>query len=195
MDLSKLPKMSRTPEQPKPATPEASPDVPVADAAPAERRADAPVAYIDPGPSGWISLIVGALVALFYPRLWQYLAHVMFGSAFTWTFTDAAGNPLPYTQTVYFLGDLAVGLFAVAMVIEGVVLLAFRRRGFIAFALGLAALATLANVLFVVFMLASGYGLQFVSLIAVIVGGWMCFSLWDTLKRPQGRRYVLVPAD
>lgn len=195
MDLSKLPKMSQTPVRPKGEAPEVSPEVPVADAAPAQPSAAGPVAYIDPGPSGWISLVVGILAVLFFARIWQYLAHLAFGSAFTWTFTDAAGNPMAYPQTIYFLGDVAIGLFAVAMIFEGIVLLTLRRRGALAFALVLAALATLANLAFAGYMLTLGYGLQFASLIAVIVGCWMCFSLWETLKHPQGRRYVLVAAD
>ena len=175
MDHSKLPRMSHTPGQ--------QPD----DDGPPPR-----VVYVDravAGPSGWLSLIIGGVLLLMYPRLWAYLSHVLFGTAFA-PFEMPDGTTVPYTSTVDFWSDLAVAAFAVAMVVEGIVLLAApRSRAALLAATALAALAAVGNALFLLYSLTSGGGLAIVSLLATLFGGWMTATLWR-LARGAGSEAV-----
>lgn len=172
MDISKLPRMSETNKHaPPPTEPAATPDGPPRDVAPLHAR---PVYARDDGPPAgadvWISIAVGVILILMAPRVWQYAFSRLFGSAFTWTFTDAAGNPLPYTQSVFFWGDLAMALFAVVLIAEGLVIGFARRRALVAAALGLTVLTTLFNLGYLVWMMQGGYGLQIMSALAVAFG-------------------------
>jgi hypothetical protein len=147
---------------------------------------------VDAGGSGWISLIVGVLLILFMPRFWQWTFHKLFGTAFTWTFSNADGSPLAYEKSLFFLGDVAVAAFALAMVVEGgMLLLAPRSRAASWFSLLLVGAATLLNLGFLIYMIARGQGLQLFSTLAVIIGAFMCVQQWQMLTGPR-RRYLLV---
>lgn len=199
MDLSKLNRLSKTPGQSPEGQPSPEDEAVEADAIATDHRlADAqaavsgsPVIVADPGPFGWIGLIVGFLLILLYPRFWQYLSHRLLGTNFA-PYLMPDGSEVSYLSTLDFKSDLVIALFALALVVEGIVLVAIRRRWAIGAALGLAGVATLANVVFVVWMFGQGAGLQLMSLLAVIFGVWMCFSLFALLKRPAGERYVMV---
>ena len=179
MDHSKLPRMSRTPGQ--------QPD----DDGPPPR-----VVYVErgevAGPSGWLSLIIGAVLLLMYPRLWTYLSHVLFGTAFR-PFEMPDGTTVPYTSTVDIWSDLAIALFAVAMVVEGIVLVAApRSRAALLAATALAAVATVGNALFLLYSLTSGGDLAIVSLLATLFGGWMTATLWRLARAVGGERVELA---
>ena len=178
MDHSKLPRMSRTPGQ--------QPD----DDGPPPR-----VVYVEraevAGPSGWLSLIIGSVLLLMYPRLWTYLSHVLIGTAFA-PFVMPDGTTVPYTSTVDIWSDLAIAAFAVAMVVEGIVLLAApRSRAALLAATALAALATVGNALFLLYSLTSG-GLEIVSLLATLFGGWMTVTLWRLARAVGSERVELA---
>ncbi len=187
MDISKLPRMSETNKHaPPPATDVASaPDV-GHDVAPV--RSPIPYARDDvpsAGADAWISIALGVILILMSPRIWQYALSRLFGTAFTWTFTDPAGNPLPYTQSVFFWGDLALALFAVVLIAEGIVIGFARRRALVAVALALTVLTTLFNLGYLAWMMQGGYGLQIMSAFAVAFGVYIAMY--------QKRMLALLP--
>ena len=195
MDLSKLPKMSDTrraeaDRQGQAPPPSSSAPLPAADAASPPPYAGRVVA-VDAGGSGWISLIIGLVMMLFWPRLWKWVSHVLFGTNFA-PYVDAAGNVVLYTQTLDFWSDLAIGLFSVALLVEGVVLLwAAGSRTAVWISLVIIGAATLFNLGYVAITMSRGYAMPFVSLLAVIFGVFMCVQQWQLLHGPR-RRYLLV---
>ncbi len=196
MDLSKLPKMSDTRQAETDRQRQAAElqaDQPQPPAPPVADYQSARVVAMEAGSGGgWISIVVGVLLILFQPRFWQWVAHKLFGSSFTWTFSDVDGSPLPYEKTVFFPGDLAVSLFAMALVVEGIVqLIAPRSRPAIWFSLLIVGAATALNLLFLGYMLARGQGLQLFSAIAVVIGIFMVVQQWQMLFGPR-RRYLIV---
>jgi hypothetical protein len=183
MDVSKLPRLSKTDQPPPPfgASPTVGDDYPHARPAAPER-----VVYVvqDPRPAGaeaWISGAIGALLLLFYPRLIQWVLHKVAGTAFTWTFTDENGAPLEYPQTIFIWGDLVVTLFAIVLLIDAVVLLWGRSRALVAGAMALTILVTAANLVYVVATFAK-YNLAVMSAIAVAYGGFIAIHQWRLLK-------------
>ena len=196
MDLSKLPKMSDTRRAEADRQAEAPPNAAVPAAPAGFGEAGMPprparVVQVESGGSGWISLIVGGLVVLLWPRLWQWIAHKLFGTSFS-PFLDPAGNVVSYTQTPAFWSDLAIGLFGVALLVEGVVLLwAAAWRAAIWLSLVIVASATVFNLGYVVWSLSSGYATPIFSLLAVIFGAFMCVQQWQLLQGPR-RRYLLI---
>jgi hypothetical protein len=178
MDLSKLPKLSETDKHRPPSQ---ALDSPPADPQPLHVEPRAGSA----GPEAWISIAVGLILLLMSPRIWQYLLHRVAGSSFTWTFNDAAGNPLTYPQTVFFWGDIALALFAIVLVVEGLVIGFARWRGAVAAALALTILATVLNLGYVVWMMQQGYGLQIMPALAAAFGVYIAMyqkKLLDSLR-------------
>lgn len=212
MDLSKLPRMSDTRKAESERTRDEA-DAP-AEAAPEEQRVpfsaesvgvsrqehDHPLQYapgrvvaVDAGSGAWISLIVGALLILFMPRWWLWLSHKLLGTGFTPPIiTDEQGAPLAYEKSVFFPGEMAVALFALALLVEGVVLMSMaHRRGAIWFSLIIVAAATLFNLGYLGYMISKGYGIQLFSTLAVLFGAFMCVQQWQLLRGPR-RKYLLV---
>lgn len=206
MDLSKLPKMSdtrrakvermREPQSSGLPVSEEPPAVPPDN--PARPPSDSPkydgsqVIAADASAGAWMSLIVGLLLVLFMPRWWQWIAHRSFGANFTWTFTNPDGSPLAYEHSVFFWGDLAITLFAVALLVEGVaLLLTAGSRASIWFTLAVVSMATIVNLGYLVYMFARGYGIQLPSALASAFGVFMCVQQWQLLHAPR-RRYRLV---
>jgi hypothetical protein len=176
MDISKLPRMSETAKHAPPHAPPPAPPPPT-DAVHSSLEPDhvPPASYASndvraAGAEAWISVAVGLILILMAPRIWQYAFSRLFGTSFTWTFTDAAGNPLPYTKSVFFWGDLAMALFAIVLVVEGLVLAFARGRVPVAIALGLTVVTTVFNLGYVAWMMQGGYGLQIMSALAVAFG-------------------------
>ncbi len=205
MDLSKLPRLSKTEaaDAPRPvdsaadgsASAPAPPPVVAgsfcsrcgAPLRPGARFCDscgsptvAPVDYARPdepggGAEAWISIVMGLVLIFMSPRIWQYL--LMRGS-FTWEFQDEQGNPLAYTKTVFFWGDVALAAFALTLIAEGVVIAFTRRPALIAAAFGLTVVTTLLNFLYVAWMVTKGYGLQLFPALAVAFGGYIAVYEW-----------------
>lgn len=138
----------------------------------------------------WLSLAIGIIVLLMSPRLWDYARSRWFGSPFTWTFGDPNGAPLPYPQTVFYPGDVAIYAFALALIADGIVLaVARRKRRVVMAALALMLAATAFNIWYVIFMMQQGYGLQMFSGVAAAVGiyvGIYQAGLVKALRRQEG---------
>lgn len=197
MDLSKLPKMSdtrRAEADRQSAHPSAGLPVQIEQAGdPGSQPLPGRVVAVDAGGSGWISLIVGVLLILFKPQWWLWLFHTLFGTSFTPpVITDEQGAPLAYERSVFFPGDMAIALFALALLVEGVVLLSMaQRRNVIWLSVVIVAAATLFNLGYLAYMISKGYGLQLFSTLAVLFGAFMCVQQWQMLTGPR-RRYLLV---
>lgn len=175
MDISKLPKLSQTP---KPAD-NSTPDTPAEKAPPATLP---PATVAPPQPSTadvFLSVAIGVIILLMAPRFLQFLSSMMFHTAFTWTFTDGNGQPLDYSKTVFFWGDLALTLFALVLVVDGLLLLS-RSRLAIVMAFSLTCLSTLLNIGFVVAMFGS-YGFQVFSGLAGAIGIYLMITQWNLL--------------
>src|SRR4051794_40132835 len=104
MDVSKLPRLSNT--EP-PANSESSPPQPVApvQTEPASNPADV-----------WISLAVGVIMLLMFPRFLQWVSSKLFHTNFV-PFTMSDGTIVPYTQVPEFWGDLGPTLFAIVLIV------------------------------------------------------------------------------
>lgn len=197
MDLSKLPRMSdtRKAQSERPPASDAPAHPPVAQEVSASQH---PAAYpggrvvaVDAGPSGWVSLIVGILLVLFWPRLWQWLAHELLSTSFA-PYLDPAGNTVSYLSTNDFWSDLGIALYAVALILDGIVLIWISTsRPALWTAFGVLVLAIAFNIGYFIYSLAQGLGLPMVSVLAVIFGIFMCHQQWQILKGPR-RRYLLV---
>jgi hypothetical protein len=185
MDMSKLPRMSNTPAPP-PAQPNPTSAAPAPPASPAppptghldyERR---DTVGIGAGPEAWLSIAIGIILMLMSPRIFQY---TMSPSRFAqnYTFTAANGAPMTYPQTVFFWGDLALTLFALVLVLEGLVIAFGRRVALVGIAFGLTMLAVAINLIYVAGMLFNGYGLQIISAMAVAFGVYIAMFEWKLL--------------
>jgi hypothetical protein len=130
----------------------------------------------------WISIAIGLILNLITPRIWQFAGSRLLGWQFTWIFNDATGNPLPYTQTVYFWGDIAFAAFATSLVLEGIVIAAARKPLTVGIALALTAAATLLNLGYVGYMMQAGYGFQIFSGLATAFGVYLVMYEWKLLR-------------
>lgn len=179
MDLSKLPKLSGDrPEVPPPPAAE-SPDAPYVVPYYAKREANPAEA--------WLSIAIGLIMLLLSPRIFQYLISP---STFAqkWTFNDGKGNPLAYTQTVYFWGDVCLTLFALSLIFEGLVLGFTRRQIWLIASILFTAMATLMNGGYVGYMMFAGYGLQMFSALAVAFGVYAVIVLWQRYQQLNALR-------
>lgn len=173
MDLSKLPRLSETDKHAPPPVQEPQAERPVVSY---RAEASAPA-----GPEAWISIAVGAIVQLMSTRFWSFVLSKLAGRAFTWTFNDEKGAPITYTQSVFFIGDLALVLFGLVLIVEGFVFLFSRNRALLMSAFVLTCIATVFNLVYLVQMMASGYGLQIMAAIAVAFGGYIAMQQWTKL--------------
>lgn len=185
MDMSKLPRLSQTNKDDAP-TPVAGQQT-GAPAPPPGNVPDYQPRYdprdIEPGVGGevWISIAVGLILLLMFPRLLKFLSHALFGTFFA-PYTMPNGTEVAYTSTPDFWSDLGVTLFAIVLIVEGVALVLGRRRpGVVMFAFGLTVLATLYNLGYLV-MSFSTMGLAYISAFAVAFGVYIAMYQWNLLK-------------
>ncbi|MDP9173132.1 MAG: hypothetical protein M3O30_04600 [Planctomycetota bacterium] len=184
MDLSKLPKLSKT-DQP-----------PVEEALPqfAAPQASVPVAGMsysaEPLPGlaeGWISIALGLILLFVFPNTISYLRSP---STFEQNYPvmDAQGNPLPYIKSAFFWTDLGVAVFAGVLLIEGFVLAVSRKSGPIYVAFGLTVSAALLN-LFVIIHTFNILGFPIYCGLAVAVSVYMALTQWRLIQmlRIRGR--------
>src|SRR5438874_1353574 len=151
MDLSKLPKLSETPRAPQAA--QESPSV----------AARAEAAQIGTGAEAWISLAFGVFLLLFAHNTLGYFSSKVFHTSFE-PYADPTrpyparcdfilysdGTKIFYRDTTNFWSDLVVTLFAITLILDGVVLLRARKPGIVLCALCITTIATLANVFYLV---------------------------------------------
>ncbi|MGD0768632.1 MAG: hypothetical protein ABSB42_10630 [Tepidisphaeraceae bacterium] len=168
MDLSKLPKLSKTaqsqPGSEQTESPRPAPDHDVK-ILPAVGFAEA-----------WISIGLGVLLLFIFPNTIRYL-HSAGDTAWSNYAIDAQGNAIPYTKSAYFWTDLGVTVFAIALIVEGIVLAAARKIAPLMFAFCLTSLAAAFNVV----VIAHAYpliGFPAVCGIGVVVLGYMAMTQW-----------------
>jgi len=92
--------------------------------------------------------------------------------------TDAQGNSIAYTQSVFFWSDLGITVFAGALLIEGIVLAAARKVGPLYFALVLTVLAAIFNVFAEWYYYSIIKQFHIVCAVGVVVLGYMAMTQW-----------------
>ena len=168
VDLSKLPKLSKT-GQSQPGSEQTEP---------ARLPPDHGIKIL---PSvglaeAWISIALGVLLLFIFPNTLSYV-HSPAVFEQNNSVTDAQGNTIPYPKSAYFWTDLGVTVFAVALIVEGIVLAAARRIAPLIFAFLLTSLAAAFNVV----VIAHAYpliGFPAVCGIGVAVLGYMAMTQW-----------------
>jgi hypothetical protein len=186
MDMSKLPRMSQTPPPPPDATPEPSADEGRATRGVAaehpQRAYRQEVDYAaEPAVSlaeAWISIAIG-LILMFVSTAGRFLEYLT-SSNFSWNFTDPTGAPLPYRQTVFFWGDVAIFAFSLLLIVDGLILFT-RKPALVTIALAFTIITVLMNFIYVVRMM-NGYGFQLWSAIAVAFGVYIAIFQWRLLQ-------------
>jgi hypothetical protein len=165
MDLSKLPRLSKT-AAPPPAAAEETPPAAIASTAsqqtvpcplcnaplrPGARFCDTCGAQLVRNPQmnigsgiaeGWLSIAIAALLLFLFPNFLRYLAH----SQNMPTFTDADGNPLSYAQSAFIWSDIGVTLFCAVLLLDAAVMLFVRKRILLHLAFALSVLTALFNI-------------------------------------------------
>ena len=186
MDMSKLPRMSQTPPPPAEVTPELSNDearsAPGIPAAQAQRAYRQEVDYgTEPTVSlaeAWISIAIG-LILMFVSTAGRFLEYLT-SSNFSWNFTDPTGAPLPYRQTVFVWGDVAIFAVSLLLIIDGLILFT-RKPALVTIAFAFTVVTVLMNFFYVVRMM-NGYGFQLWSAIAVAFGVYIALFQWRLLQ-------------
>jgi len=169
MDMSKLPRMSQTPPPP-----------PSQEQPPQENPLGYAPAYAPAGglAEAWISIAIGVIL-LFATTASRFIEYLT-SSKFSWTFTDETGAPLPYRDSVFFWGDVAMFAFAVVLIADGLTLLA-RRVVLMKIAFILTLIAIGLNLLYAVHMMSRGYGFQLWSALAVAFGVYIALHQWRVI--------------
>jgi len=182
MDISKLPRLSKTEGQaPNPDAPAAAPpDPPIA--ARAEHVVPEPFAR---GAEAWISIGIGLILIFVFPHFTQWAIHVLFHTKLPsfLPITDTNGQEVAYPKSVFFLSDLAVAFFAYALVLDGIALLLWKRTGVLAAALLITAAAVALNGYYLLRSFADDSGFPLVSALAIVLGGYMLWYQWMVLAR------------
>ena len=181
MDLSKLPKLSQTPQpadNSEPVSPE--PEPPVVGYRSGQDESD----LSGERAKGYIALVIGAFLLFFYPRFLQWSLHRLFGTYFN-PFLDAQKNVVPYTTLPEFWMDLGPMLFGLALVVEGLVVMIKPVRPLLWLVLGFTGIATVYNVIYFLFSYPR-YGFAPISFLAGAFGIYTCFQLWHRVA-PAGR--------
>jgi hypothetical protein len=165
----------------------------------------------------WISIGIGILVLILFPRTLQYMSSTIFhtkfapylacdsngdfieGKASAWTKVSTAADGsrvvtvIPYRQTTAevdpnFWSDLAITLFGIALIIEGAALVLSRRPLVVAFALLLTLTATLLNLGYAIQVYSKYATLPIISAAAVIFGIYMAIYQFRLLGAVFGQR-------
>jgi hypothetical protein len=187
MDISKLPRMSKT-ESPANDAPAPQDPTALADTV-STTSYPAPGAY-EPHPPGglgieaWLSIGIGLIFLFAFPHFTQWFVHTVFHTKTVPSFlpiTDSSSGTeveIPYSKSIFFMSDLCVSIFSYALIVEGIALVLARRRPWVVV---IALVITLVAVgLNLYYLLSSfGDGLPVVSAIAVVFGGYM---LWYQSK-------------
>ena len=188
MDISKLPRLSKTegqaPNSDPSSAPAAPPEPPIA--ARTDQEVREPAAR---GAEAWISIGIGMILVFAFPHFTQWAIHKVFHTkppAFL-PITDSNGLEIPYSQSIFFPRDLAVAAFAYALVVDGVALLFWRRTGVIAIAILITAIAVALNAYYLIRSFAEDSGFPVVSALAVVFGGYMLWYQWTVFSRLRRR--------
>lgn len=173
MDMSKLPRLSKSDKPADNAGPD--PDTPVSE------RLDETYATVSPGPEAWVSIAIGVLVLLMQRTFINYLL-----GRETPTFTDPVQGTITYAQSHVFIHDLGLFAFAVALIIDGI-LLFINRPAAVMVGLVITIVAAALN-LYTVIRFFSIYGLQLFPAIAFILAVYTAIYQWKLLRITRGHR-------
>jgi hypothetical protein len=180
MDISKLPKLSKTSEnQPPPVQPDSTEPSP-------------PMAQINfavlPSSIGlaeaWISIALGVLLLFIFPNTLRYI-HSPADFEQNNPVTDAQNNPIHYPQSAFFWQDLGVTVFAGALILEGIALAAARKIGPIWVAFVVTVLAGIFNVI-VIAHVQPILGFPIFCGVGVVILGYMAFTQWRLITVLRG---------
>jgi hypothetical protein len=169
MDLSKLPKLSETEESHPPSEPTGS--------APPPPDPERPIPPAIGLPEAWISIALGVLMLFVYPNTLRYIHSPAIFEQIN-PVTDAQGNTIPYTKSVFFWTDLGVTVFALALIVEGIVLAAARKIAPLVYAFCLTVLAAVFNVAVIAYAYPLIGGFPVACGIGVVVLGYMALTQW-----------------
>jgi hypothetical protein len=180
MDMSKLPKLSGDqPPRPTPI-PDAAPrdGAPVpADNPPYAERSDYRTAPTAGGAEAWISIGIAAILLFLTPGLLIFLSGGNPG-----TVTDFDGQPMRYVDSIFFQRDLAVTLFAIALILEGLILAFIRNAPAVMAVMIFTAIATVVNLVYVLSTFRA-YGIHLVCAFAVVFGVYMVINEWKLYQQ------------
>lgn len=187
MDVSKLPRLSKT-ETPVPPPDEAAAPAPPVPAQTLPYGLRGPYERLPTGrgPEAYISIGVGLIFLFMFPHFTQWWVHVVFHTRTLPSFLPITlgedGPEIPYQKSVFFFNDLSIASFAYALIVEGIALvLAGRDKpGVVLFALLVTVTAVVLNVCYIISSF--GEGFPVVSAIAVLFGGYMIWFQWTLAK-------------
>ena len=166
MDLSKIPP-SRPPGE--------APIEPIQYASPATAMRPA-------GVDAALSIGVGIILIFMMPRMFQWASSRLFGTNFNEFMLN--GSVVPYPQTREFWMDLGPAMFAVMLILDGIILLTTHRRAWLMIALALTLVTALYNLGYLVATFNS-MGFAIWSAVATLFGGYLAWTHWKML-RPYG---------
>src|SRR5260370_29559894 len=109
MDVSKLPRLSKTEGQ-APSTEPHPPEAPIP-AQPVDSRS---YVYNAPGPrlaEAWISIGLGLIFVFVFPEFTQWCFHEVFHTNFPYTNLDENGAEIEYTKSAFFFSQLCMSVF------------------------------------------------------------------------------------
>ena len=182
MDLSKLPRLSKTPPGP-PADGPAGTDPVTGTPADGTHR-PAPLAYRpappdDPGagPQAWISIAIAGLILFMNPTFLVFLSHWLRGEPYR-PFVDPTAD---YHASLNFWRDLVITAFAVVLILDGLVMLFARKSLLVLTAFVMTVAATVGNLIYLIYSYPSD-GLALESALAVIFGVFIAMQQWRTLQ-------------
>jgi hypothetical protein len=185
MDMSKLPRMSQSPEPP-PAQTDPATALPAYATSPC--APERPPSFAE----AWISIAVGLILLLMSPYTLQWLVSLI--SSYKPPFlpiTDVTtGAEIPYTHSTFFFGHLCVFAFSLVLIIDGLVLFT-RKPALIMIALVVTAITTLMNLIYVGKAMMNGEALPIVSALAVAFGVYIATLQWklvQSFRPPLPRR-------
>jgi hypothetical protein len=177
MDLSKLPKLSKTGEsQPPPES--AVPEIPQQ---PAYAQLNRAMMTSSIGlAEAWISIGLGLLLLFIFPRTISYL-HSMNDPSWNSFATDPQGNSIPYGKSGYFWADLGVTVFAAALILEGIALVAIRKSAPLWIAFIVTVFAAVFNIGVIVHT-EPLIGFPIFCGVGVVVLGYMALTQWRLIS-------------
>jgi hypothetical protein len=173
MDMSKLPRLSKSDKPAENAASDA--DTPVSE------RLDDSYATVSPGPEAWVSIAIGLLVLVMQRTFINFLL-----GRETPTFSDPVRGTITYAESHVFIHDLGLFVFAVALIVDGVLLFINRPAAVMA-GLVITLVAAALN-LFTVIRFFSTYGLQLFPAIAFILAIYTAIYQWKLLRITRGHR-------
>jgi hypothetical protein len=200
MDMSKLPRLSQSP-QPPPQTPPTATDAPQGGAPSAPTMNYAPPDVRNPsvGAEVWISLAIGLILMLFGRQFGTYLisliTHEAMHTGVNWTSGPNAGQEVAYPDLIGFvmLTDASIWLFGLTLVFDAA-LLYFSAGGRRLWLVGVAFALTAGVGAFNAFVCAKLFSAgitPIMSLFALAFGVYMAIYQWGLLKDALAARAYL----